>query len=149
MKSVTRDSLYYRLKKNKLGGNSSDNTSSKHSLVGATVITNSDSQGKISDVTDTNALERNELTTNKPECEVKIGGRKKGTTKEAKIKAAEKEQEVLLRFATLYKEAIDDTKKCGENCVPNGTLKSTVLAEEQRLELPANSISLHIQLEAE
>jgi hypothetical protein len=143
-KSVTRDSLYYRLKKNKFGRASKTSNSSKASLVGATVITNSESQGVISEITDRDAMDDcNKSTTDEPECETNKGGRKKGTTKAAKAELAEKEKEALLSCASLYKSAIDNAKKKGLANVPNGTLKAIVLEEEEKFGLPQNYISLH------
>jgi len=134
-KAVTRDSLYYRLKKSKFGSNISVTSSS---LVGATIITNVDSQGVISDLTG----EPIDSDTHS-EAVVNLGGRKKGSTKSSKSEESEKEKEALFRCASLYKRAIDDAKKLGHASVPNGTLKSIVLAEEEKLGLSVNSISLH------
>jgi hypothetical protein len=74
---------------------------------------------------------------------VNLGGRKKGSTKSSKSEESEKEKEALFRRASLYKCAIDDAKKLGHASFPNGTLKSIVLAEEEKLGLSVNSISLH------
>jgi len=134
-KAVTRDSLYYRLKKSKFGSNISVTSSS---LVGATIITNVDSQGVISDLTG----EPIDSDTHS-EAVVNLGGRKKGSTKSSKSEESEKEKEALFRCASLYKRAIDDAKKLGHASVPNGTLKSIVLAEEEKLGLSVNTISLH------
>jgi len=111
LKAVTRDSLYYQLKKSKFGSNMSVTS---HSLVGATVITNGDSQGVISDIT----REPMDSDTHS-EGVVNLGGRKKGSTKSSKSVESEKEKEALFRCASLYKCAIDDAKKGGHASVPN------------------------------
>jgi hypothetical protein len=44
---------------------------------------------------------------------------------------------------SLYIRAINDDKNLGYASVPNGTLKSLVLTEEEKLGLSAKSIALH------
>jgi hypothetical protein len=83
-KAVTRQNLYYRLSKMR---NANDSA-----LLGATVATtSSETQGVISDITGDETLHEETVIDGSS----KIGGRKKGTTKEKKEEAAQNYKEVI------------------------------------------------------
>lgn len=130
-KAVTRQNLYYRLSKMR---NANDSA-----LLGATVATtSSETQGVISDITGDETLNEETVIDGSS----KIGGRKKGTTKEKKEEAAQNYKEVIKKCAILYDKAVKEARTNGLANVPSGTLKKIVNEEEEKAGLSINSISI-------
>jgi hypothetical protein len=142
-KAVTRQNLYYRLSKLK-SGKSNDNSQ----LIGASIVTSSQTEGVLSDLTEEHVLSDVSNTQRDSQNEIQfisttnIGGRKKGTTKQLKKESNLKVTNVISTCATLYLAELEQAKKLGLANVPNGTLRKIVNEEEEKAGLSVNSISL-------
>ncbi len=126
-KAVTRQNLYYRLSKLKDMG--PENGSG---IVGKSIVA-IESTGVTSDITDEQILI--DVPTN-------TGGRKKGSTKQAKKENARRLEELITKCAIIYDEKLKEAKKAGLRFIPNGTLKKIVNKEEVNSGLSVNTISL-------
>ena len=126
-KAVTRQNLYYRLSKLKDMG--PENGSG---IVGKSIVA-VESTRVTSDITDEQILI--DVPTN-------TGGRKKGSTKQAKKENAHRLEELITKCAIIYDEKLKEAKKAGLCFIPNGTLKKIVNEEEVNSGLSVNTISL-------
>jgi hypothetical protein len=133
-KSITRDNLNYRLKKNKRSGNADP-------LIGSALTTfsaPSKSSEVISDLSNpSDALMdiSNTITTSttEPNGEVlkKVGGRAKGSTKSAAKENEKKKRELITTCATIFNEAKIKANKAG-TLVPSGTLRKIIDEESKK-----------------
>lgn len=144
-KAVTRQNLYYRLKNRK-------EFTAREGLTVSTVSVAVESNAVFSDLTgdthnnssnDTNERSGSIRGDSIPERSIRsnIGGRKKGSTAQAKVKEKKKMDDVVTQCALLYCQAREKAKKLGTN-VPDGTLKRIVEKEEEKAGLASNSVSL-------
>jgi hypothetical protein len=144
-KAVTRQNLYYRLEKSK-------EFTARKGLTVSTVSVAVESHAVFSDLTgdthnnssnDTNERSGSIRGDSIPERSIRsnIGGRKKGSTAQAKVEEKKKMDDVVTQCAFLYCQAREKAKKLGTN-VPDGTLKRIVEKEEEKAGLASNSVSL-------
>jgi len=138
-KAVTRQNLYYRLKNRK-------ECTTREGLNGGTVSVAVESNAVLSDLTEDNTHNNSSDTHNNSsdtneEIRSNIGGRKKGSTAQAKVEEKKKMDDVVTKCSLLYFKEREKAKKLRTN-VPDGTLKRIVQEEEEKAGLASNSISL-------
>jgi len=143
-KAVTRDNLYYRLKKHK-------NNRDSVSLLGSSVVVSERSSNEvISDLSDDRVslrdvsnivAEPNDAAPRTSTAVVAKGGRRKGSTKKAAKENEEKKKELVTKCATMFHEEYAKAKKKGI-IVSNGTLKKIIDEESKKSGLSNISVSL-------
>ena len=131
--AVSRDNLYYRLRRYKTAAS----TNNDGSLTGTNIITATERQSTMSDLTETSSPLnltnlndiRNTTGSSEPNDNInsiittKKGGHPKGVTKAAAEKKDAILKESLTKAAILYEEACKEARKSGKNAVPKGTLE--------------------------
>jgi ribosomal protein L44E len=121
-KAVTKKNLYYRLSKLKSGKNEGDSQ-----MLGATIVTSTQTEGVLSDLTeerilsDVSNVQQDDNNINRNS--INIGGRRKGSMKQERKDKNVKLAQVISTCATLYQAEVFQAKKLGFTNVPKGTLK--------------------------
>jgi hypothetical protein len=125
-KAVTRQNLYYWLRNFK--SSQSDDTTS---ILGRTIAISGASQEVVSDITEERILTYvSNIVQSIP---LNAGGRKKGSTKEAKKGKVILEKNLIMRCTILYQNKLDEAKRSGLSNVSSGTLKILLMKSKQKL----------------